>query len=169
MQWDKPSRGKTFSDIKCVASVSSIREQLHFCFYLHQNQLMAQHALVTKLQTVTRLLAVRIPVHREQKEPDIVALSWCSEASNISQRERESCICTSKCVCQPESSEESNVTPHKCCICFLWYEQNAVFCHWLCGKGWSLLQAARFIPSTLTQPDLLVLTRAELDPSWYED
>lgn len=50
---------------------------------------MAQHELVTKLQTVTRLLAATIPVHREQKEPDIVALSWCSEASNISQREGE--------------------------------------------------------------------------------
>lgn len=95
VQHDIPSLGKTISDIECLAFISSVREWPHFHFCLHQNQLMAQHGLaaallpasVTELLTVTRLLAVRIPVHREQKEPDIVALSWCSEASNISQRE----------------------------------------------------------------------------------
>ena len=98
--------------------------------------------LVTKLRTVTHLLTVRIPVHRERKEPDIVALSWCSEASNISQkereRERERRIYTSKCVCQLQSSQESNVTPHKCCNCFLQFGQNAV----LCQNGWVHWQAA---------------------------
>lgn len=44
-------------------------------------------SVLQKLHTVTRLLVGRMLVNQEQKEPDIVALSWCSEASNTYQSE----------------------------------------------------------------------------------
>lgn len=50
-----------------------------------------------KLHTVTRLLVGRKLVNQEQKEADIVALSWCSEASNTSS-ERDASVPRILCV-----------------------------------------------------------------------
>lgn len=75
--------------------------------------------LVTKLHTVTRLLAVRIPVHREQKELDIVALSRCSGASNVSPREGERAASASPNVCVCSSRNP----PKKA----TWHHINAAF------------------------------------------
>lgn len=73
---------------------------------------------VAKLHTVTRLLVGRMLVNQEQKEPDIVSLSWCSEASNTF---RVSCICTSDSERRPETIKDrcSTTTNETVFVCVL--------------------------------------------------
>lgn len=110
MEHDIPSLGKTLSDIKCLACVSSVHEWPHFHFCLHQNQLMAQHgsaAALLPVQSCSQRPVCRRSEYRCTGDKKNQTLSLCPGAARRQIFPRGSSICTSESACQPESAKES--------------------------------------------------------------